>query len=817
MSGTSKMLREERIEFLAQMIREGSDYKWENDVERRIWTGVARDIMSEHLAGKKTVLSEACFRAHVEKSDVLLAESAAKLNEGFFSGLADAIGGGLAKTFGKAFGGTKSRNWWIFGGGGAKEDEKYKKAYQDAIENNQEVFGQLATKTVKEIENEIKSVNPEFPNGGSGEDFEKAIGQIFAAYSAISLGAGTPVEGSDQEPSKPPKISAEDANKAIAGLRKLLQFYDRELKDRYTYNMESRTQRLPTLAEALLLEEEEDDLGKEGGKTSGMKGLESNKAPLIIAALGASGVGFGWLVKQPWFLEMFKNPDTVVDAVKWVSSGGHKLGVTHHLGFLMGKPGANLSTMKVADFMKEMAKRGLVDNAGNPSDKLLSLAKEAGNNEFAAWWAKNLAGPAHAKQTLGKAIPKSGSGAFGAGGDVFSGKIMKPVLQKITVAGAGYTATGKALMAAGPLATAVGAGAIIGAGAVKLLRMYGAKKSRTAWIQTTLDKMKDVKEVPKEDRVVPPEETPPEAGEGLKAVFSNKKTDVVAPKEIIVQGGCRGDAVPIEKAALNDEEALKAEAYALIELQLKVMKGITLAKGLTLEKLKQMNIEIVDNRSKKKSTNPTEPGKGPLGVIAIKDGYVPSLSSVLFESADLRVVGDTEAKKSAEYKDIKKKFRKNPDQFTVPAEFDAKEDTAISKMVGGEESKKEKAFNKTSEPNDDMIKKGLNALRKRAKSGSLIVTFDNKTYAELVDKVGLDAPKIKELLKIYSKNPDAAPKITAYNKIINSVTEKEKKELLRNILMNTGMATKAGKKNEALDGGSDNLIIERWSKLAGLI
>jgi hypothetical protein len=34
-----------------------------------------------------------------------------------------------------------------------------------------------------------------------------------------------------------------------------------------------------------------------------------------------------------------------------------------------------------------------------------------------------------------------------------------------------------------------------------------------------------------------------------------------------------------------------------------------------------------------------------------------------------------------------------------------------------------------------------------------------------------------------------------------------------------GMAVSGGrpKKNEALDAGSENLIIERWSKLAGLL
>ena len=834
--------REQKIEFLSQMIREGSDYEWQSNIERKIWTEVADDILRDHLRGKKTIVSESCFRAYVEKNDMLLAESAAKLNEGFLDGLKDLVGGGLAKTFGKVFGGTKSRNWWIFGGGGDKENQKYLQAYQDATEENQEVFAKLGDKTLKNLVDQVKEALPDWPNGGGVKEFTDVMSKFVQYYESIRTAAGVKTtDGQEPPKGEAPKLSVEDANKIIAKMRKAMQYFDRELKDRYTYNLESRTRRMPTLTEVLLLEAEDDDIGAEGRKTSSMKGLESNLAPGILAGMGLAGIAAGLLVQSDWFIKLTtvikQAPATEVveKTTQYIDStlGTIKDGqgwIWSMNNLVPGGPSIS-GASSMADVVKKITLAGGGDYAKGVqaftggSDPFLQGGKKT------AEMLMNLKdNPTAYGNTLNNFMKYSGPGTgknpmsdllWVKKGAELKGKVAKEVLTIVTKEGAKtatQTALGAKLTALGPWGVGIGAGLIASAAAIKSLRDYGAKNSRTTYFQAAVDQFKDIK--PDEVPQIPEETTPPvvePAQTGKVIVVIEKDQAAVSVEKAVVESGgfmikpsFNTDDVPI-----GDKEKAKEAVIAYA----KAMNGkaFDFAEGMTADKFAGLEFDITDKR-KKAGGSMTEPGKGSVSVVSIKDWKVPRLTTYLFEStdesADVRVAGD-DAKKSKTYKALKKKFKEDPKSLPLPTGVSTKEDDVIKDTIKATKDD----FDLRSTAKDAEVSKGLNALRKKAKSGNVILTFSNKAHERLVTDFQLSEDDVKKLLAIYSKSPDAAPKIAAYSSFLKKVKDEGKKKELKQYLIDMGIATAGGgkTKKESLDGGSENLIIERWSRLAGLI
>ena len=852
--------REQKIEFLSQMIREGSDYEWQSDIERKIWTEVADDILRDHLRGKKTIVSESCFRAYVEKNNMLLAESAARLNEGFLDGLKDLVGGGLAKTFGKVFGGTKSRNWWIFGGGGDKENQKYLQAYKDATEENQEVFAKLGDKTLKNLIDQVKEALPDWPNGGGVKEFTDVMSKFVQYYESIRTAAGAKTTDG-QEPPKgdAPKLSVEDANKIIEKMRKAMQYFDRELKDRYTYNLESRTRRMPTLVEALLLEAEEDDnIGAEGRKTSSMKGLESNLAPAILAGLGLTGIAAGLLVQSDWFIKLTSvikdapSKEVVQQTTEYMDKTLGTIKPEQGWEWTMNNltPGGPQVTYKsdMTDVIKKITLAGGGDYAkgveaytAGPNPYL------DGGKQMADVLMKLKSDPHAYGKTFADFQSFAGTGTGKKVGDLCSvqlgrqlkGKVATNVTKVITVGGGKVmtqTALGAKLTALGPWGVGIGAGLIASAAAIKSLRDYGAKNSRTTYFQAAVDQFKDIKpdevaQIPED--TTPPEVTPAETGKVI-VVIDKDQVAVSVEKAVIESGGFMiKPSFTTDDVPIGDEEKAKEAVIAYA----KAMNGkaFDFAKGMTADKFAELKFDITDKRQKAKGKI-TDPGRGELGVVAIKDSYIPSLTSILFESADLRVVDSPDTKKEKSYKELKKSLKQKKEKLPLPDDFSTKEDDAMNKI-----SPDEKSYRQTSSPKDSDIQKGLNALRKKAKSGNLILTFDNSTHVKLKDTYKLSDEQIKKLLAIYSKDPSKAPKIDDYKKVYNSKNVSDKKGL-RNFLIKMGIAigketaenapnqepeqkaapgqetTAKGPQNSGYQRSSaDSVILERWQKMAGLL
>jgi hypothetical protein len=325
----------------------------------------------------------------------------------------------------------------------------------------------------------------EFPNMKSQEEFFQALEQFGQMYDSVVAA----VEKND--------LDSEKANEAIYAMRSLLKVtLDNNLADIYKHFNESID-----LSQIEIINEQEEqkqftkkskaqveDDTDYAGETATVQGLKSNTLPAVLGALGALGVGFGWLVKQPWFIAMLKKPDSIGTVTKLIKAKG---GVTQQLAILNGNPAADYSNMKVADFFAQMKSHGLIDAANKPTQNLLNIAKEAGNNNFGNWWSTNLLN-ATQNETLSQAIPLSGSGAAGAGGDVLTSKVLGSLQRVVKMKGA-VTAGATLAKIAGPALMKMGIPLIAGGLAIKALRMKGLKSSRSQLLSTLLNQLKDVK------------------------------------------------------------------------------------------------------------------------------------------------------------------------------------------------------------------------------------------------------------------------------------------------------------------------------------
>jgi hypothetical protein len=830
------MRREERIQLLENMIREGQDYVWSNDAERRIWRRVAIDILKEHIAGKKTTLSEACFRSQMGNVRLLLVESPDQLNEGFFSGLADLVGGGLAKTFGKIFGGTKSRNWWIFGGGGEKESAKYRQAYEDAISDNQELFAKLGNQTVKELIDQVQEAIPDWPNGGETIQFTDAMTKFTQYYDSIRKAAGAPgIDGSEPPKNDKPKISVEDANVIIKKLRKAIQFFDRELKDRYTYNLESRASHMPTLAESMLSEVEEDDVGAEGRTTSSMKGLKSNVAVGILAGLGLGATAAGLITSSDWFIKMTST--------------------------LSQEPGqaAQFATKALGNVTSQNGDKGMVALIQNLNPKAGVTWNSSAEDLFKAYGALNgkptveggleVFKAMHSSGVLGKGVPgvdQAFAGvakAIGAGNGPKNIAALTSVMQSSgthklpldklqldvgPIVTSVQTAAAKAgvtklvqgpiaakLTALGPWGVGIGVGLIASAAAIKSLRSYGAKNSRTSYFQAAIDQFKDIKpdEVVQEIAQEGPTEEPP-VGKPETIVVEIPSDDQALVKcetKVVKQGGfIIAPMIPRKFAPVGDKPKIQA---AIIKWMETVQgKYFDFADGVTIDDVKKMTFEIDDKRQKKERGSSTTPGKGPVTIISIKDSYVPSLTNLMFEDAHIRTPTRSTATASKALKDFKKKLKADPSNLPVLDDTNAEEMAVIKGKLG----LAQQDFTQKDSPGDDGVKKGFDFLKKKSKSGNVVLTFNDKEHEMLKVVFELDEDQVKKILKIYAQNPAGAPKLDAYNEITAKVPDSYKKDF-KSFLIDMGIAIADEAKTESTRASSDLHIMERWQKLAGLI
>lgn len=335
----------------------------------------------------------------------------------------------------------------------------------------------LNTDIAKAANISIKSLNaiiiancPDFPNVKEPDRFQLGVDMIAATYDAI-------IAASNKNPEDEGYLAPDIANQLIKGLRMYVEkMVDYDLASVYR----------------IFKEEQEGPLAGTATDTKSVQKFKSNKAPIVIALLGAGLVGLDWLINYfaegTDFVEVFKS-----------SSASPKPGegVTQFISRLTGGNLTPDSTGK--DLHDAIAKIG----GNNYNTGLKNLGGLFANNG-AAMSADQQA------QTLGKLLDSNPNSSLGgifnqasstygsgaAGQSLFSIKgvasmIVKKAITQ-TVKTVGTTAFLKPLA---PWLGGIGIAAIAAGATVKLLRMKGLKSSRMQVLNDLLKSMKDV-EIP---------------------------------------------------------------------------------------------------------------------------------------------------------------------------------------------------------------------------------------------------------------------------------------------------------------------------------
>jgi hypothetical protein len=546
------LLREQKILQYVKITEEAQSYVWRDAHEKAYWNKRAKIMLREHMRGNKSILAEAAIRHCAGSKNTRLVESKL-LSEGFFSKIADVLGKGIVSVMKKmpGYSTSRMRNWWIFGGGGKDEDALYQEAYDQAQRLEMSAAARVSLqkyfKAFEEyISAECGSAFPNHEGEGSGKSFKIAIDLVVKAAMGVRVAAGDPKVYEDMADAGIPfterptrnvefAITKEEGDELIAGLRKRLQYWDRNLEQRYALAMEVKTSKLPTLAELYLNEAPKDerdirqranDLGKKGTKTSTMEYLKSNVLPLALGAIGAAGVSYGWLVKQDWFIKMFYDkivetaPETLAQGPPQFVTETLDAGASQHFRSLLPltDPNTNVSSYQLKDLIRTYTAQGLTLSNGEPTSNLIGLA--ANPEAFAADWKKHVMAnfSKNPEMTLGKAMPLSSK--WGMPGGTLTLKIasvVKEVWPSQVIPAMSFETLKQSSLAASMVAGAgwasgVGIGLMaIGAG-IKLMRRYGAKNSRASYIDAALKLIDDINlpELPPPDEIEPLPPSPTE-------------------------------------------------------------------------------------------------------------------------------------------------------------------------------------------------------------------------------------------------------------------------------------------------------------------
>jgi hypothetical protein len=546
------LLREQKILQYAKITEEAQSYVWRDAHEKAYWNKQAKSMLREHMRGNKSILVEAAIRYYAGSKNTSLVESKL-LSEGYFSKIADVLGKGIVNVMKKMPGykTSRMRNWWIFGGGGEDEDARYQEAYDQAQRLEMSAAARVSLqkyfKAFEEyIRTECGSAFPNHEGEGSGKSFKIAIDLVVKAAMGVRVAAGDPKVYEDMADAGIPfaerptrnvefAITKEEGDELIAGLRKRLQYWDRNLEQRYALAMEVKTSKLPTLAELYLNEAPKDerdirqranDLGKKGTKTSTMEYLKSNVLPLALGAIGAAGVSYGWLVKQDWFIKMFYDkivetaPETLAQGPPQFVTETLDAGASQHFRSLLPltDSNTNMSSYQLKDLIRTYTAQGLTLSNGEPTSNLIGLA--ANPEAFAADWKKHVMAnfSKNPEMTLGKAMPLSSK--WGMPGGTLTLKIasvVKEVWPSQVIPAMSFETLKQSALAASMLkyagiASGVGIGLMaIGAG-IKLMRRYGAKNSRASYIDAALKLIDDINlpELPPPDEIEPLPPSPTE-------------------------------------------------------------------------------------------------------------------------------------------------------------------------------------------------------------------------------------------------------------------------------------------------------------------
>jgi len=421
-----------------------------------------------------------------------------------------------------------------------------------------------SNKVIKELLKSIKKAYPKFPNNEKRIGFLKSIISVSQLHDSI-------VEATKKKPNEKGYMPVDAANKLIRNLRKVVKnWLDVDLETVYT-TMESEDGRDNILTEEdelilsgdILTEEEidllyeknflsrgwdkvkgagskvmdkafgaksgKDEPQKKGSSTSakqqktsgnkdfetarmGKKGLESNRLPIILTALGGAMGAASWVLQTDWFKDIVSETmdtpaewgtDTVKTAVENninVDPNGLSYTIQNNLPSDMGinlgpdQPIANMhEALKFYGGGNEEAGINVISQFIDPSVRAESVANLTQQLSDGG-----------ANSTIGD-IFNTGEGTYGSRGGLFSqyggaktaiAKMIISKTRRVLIKQAGKTvattALGGKLISLAPILGYLAIPLILAGVTTKLLREKGQRQSRAKTLNDLLQSLQDV-------------------------------------------------------------------------------------------------------------------------------------------------------------------------------------------------------------------------------------------------------------------------------------------------------------------------------------
>jgi hypothetical protein len=389
------------------------------------------------------------------------------------------------------------------------------------------IIDKKGNEVIKNLDAEIKKVNPEFPNNREPVKFLNTIIAISTVYDSI-------VAATQKDPNDEKYMPIDAANGVINDLREYVKkFLDVDLKAVYSTVDEAEGNVVELTEEELkqldkewglnsedyanedeLVNEidnmEEEDLSRDvrdrlkskrgtgdDFQSDRMKTLKSNKLPLVLAGIGGALGGLSWLAQTEWFkgwLEGLLGGDTTVtspDIVKDITGGApDSKGMLHWMSQIDGhqmKTGADVQAF-IEKYGADNVKHMFDGNGGGPSETQIQQLQQLVGGENASKPVGELFNPQN--DTFGSM--KGGQNLFGVSkaASFLAQIVIKKGITSV-VKGAG-TALAAKFAGLGAVLGPIGIG-IIGAGAlVKLMRMKGQKQSRAATLNALYQSIRNI-------------------------------------------------------------------------------------------------------------------------------------------------------------------------------------------------------------------------------------------------------------------------------------------------------------------------------------
>jgi len=480
---------------------------------------------------------------------------------------------------------------------------------QEAGAKIQQIIDKKGNEMINKLNADIKEKNPEFPNNKKGEDFLNTVMEIAAVYDSV-------VAATKKDPKEEGFLPVDAANMIIEDLAEYVKkFLDVDLSAAYSV-MDSKKDKVkePEGDEELLTDDvegiNEDQAADvraqlqakkgeaEDRESERMKGLKSNKLPLILSALGASLGALSWIAQSQWFKDMVttmvQKPDTLTQET--VSNVVDKNVVVDPNGwsYTIQNNGFNEATgLKLGpnDSVENLHKAFKYYGGGNEEKGMEVMSKFLNPNnqaESIANLKSQFADPSN--KTVGD-IFNVGEKTYGSSGHLFGqyggaksaiAKLLftqiKKTIIKGTTTGVVKSALAKGLMKIGPILGPIGIGLVAAGATVKLMRMKGQKQSRAKTLQDLLNSIQPVKGTEMNQPVLPeqPKEEPTAAGETKKGEKTGNKeklmTDltsffqfIVNNKKVLTTGTSRPSPTTVDKGGINAAISKRGEKMESIE------------------------------------------------------------------------------------------------------------------------------------------------------------------------------------------------------------------------------------------------------------